>query len=320
MELRHLRYFVAVGEDQHYGRASRRLGVAQPALSRQIKDLENEIGFKLFDRMPRGVRLSAAGELFMADARRILQEVGEATARAARAARGQSGTLRIGFAENASWHGVVPDSFRRFREQHPDVVLQLQPAASLEQLAAIRSGRLDAGFVNFMPKADADLDQLSVGRQQVELALPKRHPLTRLKKLRLRDLNDAPFIWFPRWASSAFYDRLMHECYLGGLKSPRIVQEGLNEATILSLVSTGLGVGWVLGSARWRCPRTVAVLPVVNLNMPVSLALAWRRDNTSPLLARFIDEVRRMRAVKRLRRPVAIRLHKAPTVMREMRK
>ena len=320
MELRHLRYFVAVGEDQHYGRASRRLGVAQPALSRQIKDLENEIGFKLFDRMPRGVRLSAAGELFMADARRILQEVGEATARAARAARGQSGTLRIGFAENASWHGVVPDSFRRFREQHPDVVLQLQPAASLEQLAAIRSGRLDAGFVNFMPKADADLDQLAVGRQQVELALPKRHPLTRLKKLRLRDLTDAPFIWFPRWASSAFYDRLMHECYLGGLKSPRIVQEGLNEATILSLVSTGLGVGWVLESARWRCPRTVAVLPVVDLNMPVSLALAWKRDNTSPLLVRFIDEVRRTRAVKRLRRPVAIRLHKAPTVMREMRK
>jgi DNA-binding transcriptional LysR family regulator len=82
------------------------------------------------------------------------------------------------------------------------------------------------------------------------------------------------------------------------LKSPRIIQEGLNEATILSLVSTGLGVGWVLGSARWRCPQTVAVLPVVDLNMPVSLALAWRRDNTSPLLARFIDEVRRMPDVR----------------------
>ena len=302
MELRHLRYFVAVGEDQHYGRASRRLGVAQPALSRQIQDLENEIGFKLFDRMPRGVRLSAAGELFLEDARRILQEVDEATARAARVARGQSGTLRVGFAENVSWHGVAPDSFRRFREQQPDVDLQLQPAASLEQLDAIRSRHLDAGFVNFMPKADADLDQLAVGRQQVELALPKGHPLTGLKKLRLRDLTDAPFIWFPRRASPAFYDRLMHECYRGGLKSPRIVQEGLNEATILSLVSTGLGVGWVLGSARWRCPQTVAILPVVDLNMPVSLALAWRRDNTSPSLARFIDEVRRMREVRAVNR------------------
>jgi DNA-binding transcriptional LysR family regulator len=298
MELRHLRYFVAVGEDQHYGRASRRLGVAQPALSRQIQDLEEEIGFKLFDRMPRGVKLSAAGELFLEDARRILQDVGGATARAARVARGQSGTLRVGFAENVSWHGVAPNSFRRFREQQSDVDLRLQPAGSLEQLEAIRSGRLDAGFANFMPKVDADLAQLIVGWQQVELALPKRNPLTRLKKLRLRDLTDAPFIWFPRRASPAFYDRLMHECYRGGLKSPRIVQEGPNEATILSLVSTGLGVGWVLGSARWRCPQTVAVLPVVDLNMPVSLALAWRRDNTSPLLARFIDQVRRMREVR----------------------
>jgi DNA-binding transcriptional LysR family regulator len=173
MELRHLRYFVAVGEDQHYGRASRRLGVAQPALSRQIQDLEKEIGFELFDRMPRGVRLSAAGKLFLEDARRVLQELGEATARAARVARGQSGTLRIGFAENVSWHGVAPDSFRRFREQNPDVDLQLQPAASLEQLDAIRSGHLDAGFINFMPKADADLDQLAVGRQPIELAVPK---------------------------------------------------------------------------------------------------------------------------------------------------
>src|ERR1700740_1113091 len=160
MELRHLRYFVPVGENQHYGRASRRLGVAQPALSRQIQDLEKEIGFELFDRMPRGVRLSAGGELFIAEARRILQEVGEATARAARVARGQSGTLRIGFAENASWHGVAPDSFRRFREQQPEVELQLQPVASLEQLDSIRSGRLDAGFLNFMPKADPELDQL----------------------------------------------------------------------------------------------------------------------------------------------------------------
>jgi DNA-binding transcriptional LysR family regulator len=148
MELRHLRYFVAVGEDQHYGRASRRLGVAQPALSRQIQDLEKEIGVKLFDRMPRGVKLSAAGELFLEDARRILQDIGGATARAARVARGQSGTLRVGFAENVSWHGVAPNSFRRFREQQPDVDLQLQPAGSLEQLEAIRSGRLDAGFAN----------------------------------------------------------------------------------------------------------------------------------------------------------------------------
>jgi DNA-binding transcriptional LysR family regulator len=298
MELRHLRYFVVVGEEQHYGRASRRLRVAQPALSRQIQDLEEEVGFKLFDRLPRGVKLSVAGRLFLEDARRILQAVSEATARAAHVARGQSGTLRVGFTENASWHGVVPDSFRLLREQQPDAELQLQPAASLEQLDAIRSGRLDAGFANFIPKADPELDQLAVAVHHLELAVPKRHPLTKLKKLRLRDLTDVPFIWFPRRASPAFYDRLMHECYRGGLKSPRIVQEGLNEATILSLVSTGLGVGWVLGSARWRCPETVAILPVVDLNLPLRLTLAWRRDNTSPLLARFISEVQRLPEVR----------------------
>ena len=298
MELRHLRYFVVVGEEQHYGRASHRLRVAQPALSRQIQDLEEEVGFKLFDRLPRGVKLSVAGKLFLEDARRILQAVSEATARAAHVARGQSGTLRVGFTENASWHGVVPDSFRLFREQQPDAELQLQPAASLEQLDAIRSGRLDAGFANYMPKVDPELDQLAVAVHQLELAVPKRHPLTKLKKLRLRELTDALFIWFPRRASPAFYDRLMHECYREGLKSPRIVQEGLNEATILSLVSTGLGVGWVLGSARWRCPETVAILPVVDLNVPVRLTLAWRRDNTSPLLARFIGEVQRLPEVR----------------------
>ena len=294
MELRHLRYFVAIGEDQHYGRAARRLRVAQPALSRQIQDLEEELGFKLFERLPRGVKLSAAGKLFMEDARRILLEIGDAAARAGRVARGRSGTLRVGFSENASWRGVVPESFRRFRELQPDAELQLQPSASMEQIEAVRSGRLDAGFVNFMPKSDPDLHQLPVARQHVELAAPKGHPLTKLKKLRLRDLTDAPFVWFPRWPNPAFYDRMMHECYRGGLRSPRIVQEGLNEATILSLVSTGLGVGWVLASARWRCPKTVVVLPVVDLNMALTLALAWRRDNTSPLLANFIRDVQRL--------------------------
>lgn len=307
MELRHLRYFAAVGEEQHYGRAARRLGLAQPALSRQIQDLEEQIGFKLFDRLPRGVKLSVAGKLFLEDTRRILQSVDEATARASRVARGESGTLRVGFAENAAWHGVVPDSFRRFRQRQPNAELQVQPAPSLEQLETIRSGRLDAGFLNFMPKTDRELDQFDVAIHHVELAVPKQHPFSKLKKLRLRDLTDAAFIWFPRRAGPTLYDRLMHECYRGGLKSPRVVQEGLNEATILSLVSTGLGVGWVLESARWRCPAAVAILPVVDLDLPVRLALAWRRDNASPLLARFVNEVQQLPEVRAVNKGRAFR-------------
>src|SRR5436190_6004609 len=154
MELRHLRYFVAIGEEQHYGRASQRLSVAQPALSRQIQDLEKELGFNLFERLPRGVKLNAAGKLFLDDARRVLQELSEAVVRAGRVASGRSGTLRIGFTENASWRGVVPDSFRRFRERQPDAELQLQPDASLAQGEAIGRGRFDAGRVNDRSKSD----------------------------------------------------------------------------------------------------------------------------------------------------------------------
>jgi DNA-binding transcriptional LysR family regulator len=298
MELRHLRYFVAVGEEQHYGRAARRLYVAQPALSRQIQDLEEEVGFELFERLPRGVKLSAAGKLFLEDARRLLQEINEAAARAARVARGQSGTLRVGFTENASWRGVVPESFRRFREMRPDAELQLQPSPSLVQLDAIRSGRLDAGFVFNMPKGGQELHQLPVAMQRIELAAPKGHALTKLKELRLRDLADAPFVWFPRRESPALYDRLMHECFRGGLKSPCIVQEGLDEATILSLVATGMGVGWVLGTARWRCPKSVVIMSVVDLDLPQPLALGWRKDNKSPLLASFVADVQRLQDVR----------------------
>src|SRR5258706_5933178 len=283
MELRHLRYFVAVGEDQHYGRAAQRLRVAQPALSRQIQDLEEEIGFKLFDRLARGVKISAAGRLFMEDARRILQQVNEATARAKRVALGQSGTLRVGFTENASWHGVVPDSFRLFRQRQPDAELQLNPLTSMQQIEAVRSSQLDAGFVFNMPQADRELDQLPVAMQSVALAAPKGHPLTKLKQVRLSDMVDASFVLFPRRESPAFYDQLMHQCFRGGLKTPHVVQEALNEATILSLVSHEMGVGFVNGTARWRCPEGVVILPVIDLHMPLPLALVWRKDNTSPL-------------------------------------
>ncbi|MGA7110420.1 MAG: LysR family transcriptional regulator [Terracidiphilus sp.] len=302
MELRHLRYFVAVGEEQHYGRAARILRVAQPALSRQVQDLEKEIGFELFERLPRGVKLSTAGKLFLEDVRRILQEVNEATLRAGRVARGESGTLRVGFTEMVSWRGVVPQSFRRFRGLHPDAELQLQPFSSLEQLDAIRSGRLDAGFVFNMPKTDPELALLPVGVHHIEVAVLKGNPLAKLKKLRLRDLADETFVWFPRRESPVLYDRLMRECFRGGLKFPRIVQEGLNEATILSLVATGLGVGWVLGTARWRCPKSVTIMSVVDLNLPQPLALVWRRDKTSALLASFIGEVQRLPDVRALKK------------------
>ncbi len=292
MELRHLRYFVGVGEEEHYGRAAERLHVAQPALSRQIQDLEKEIGFPLFERLPRGVKLSAAGKLFLEDSRRILVEVQEAARRAGQVARGLAGTLRVGFVESISWHGIVPEAFRRFRQKQADAVLIPIPMLSLAQEEAVRMGRLDAGFIVSMAELSEDLDQQRVLEHKIVLAAPKGHPVTRHKRLRLRDLKDVPFVCFPRRANPPAYDQLMEACYRGGLKSPRIVQEADDHATILSLVACRLGVALVSDSARWQCPRDIALLPVVDLNLKVSFSLIWRKDNKSPLLQKFVAQVK----------------------------
>jgi DNA-binding transcriptional LysR family regulator len=159
--------------------------------------------------------------------------------------------------------------------------------------AAGRSGRLDAGFVFNTPKADPELDGHPVAMQRIDLTVPTGHSLTKLKRVRLRDLASASFVWFPRREAPTLYDRLMRECFRGGLKSPRIIQEGQDEATILSLVATGLGVGWVLGTARWRRPKSVVILSVVDLDVPQPLSLAWRKDNQSPLLAAIRVKQRR---------------------------
>jgi DNA-binding transcriptional LysR family regulator len=296
MELRHLRYFVAVAEEQHYGRAAQRLHVAQPALSRQIQDLEAELGFQLFERLPRGVKISVAGKQFVEDARRSLQEVREAAARAGRVARGETGTLRIAFTENSSWRGIVPESLRLFRQQQPHAELQLKPLRSREQVDAIRTGRLDAGFladlVTDTGVLGRDLDHMQVAIHRIALAVPKGHFLEKLRKVRLRDLVDVPFVWFVRRDNPLLNDRLIRECARGGLRHPHIVQEAWDEATILSLVLHGTGVGIVIDTARWRCPEGVGVLSVVDLNLPFPLSLTWRKNDRSPLLARFVTLVR----------------------------
>jgi DNA-binding transcriptional LysR family regulator len=169
MELRHLRYFVAAGEEQHFGRAAERLRIAQPALSRQIQDLENEIGFELFDRLSRGVKLSAAGESLLEDARGILRDVNEAIMRAGKVAH-RTGALRVGFIESLSWHGVVPRSFPQFRQRHPDATLELRSLSSLDQVEAVRLGKLDAGYVYRPLIKDRNLAHVQVALHSVMLA------------------------------------------------------------------------------------------------------------------------------------------------------
>lgn len=291
MELRQLRYFVAVGEEQHYGRAAQRLRVAQPALSRHIQNLEEEIGFKLFDRLPRGVRINAAGKLLLEDARRILKDLNDAATSAKRIGSGLSGTLRIGYVQSLSWHGVIPESLRHFREQRSDAELQLKPLSSPEQITAVQSGALDAGFIYSMGKLARELGQLQAGLVNLVLAIPTDHALTKLKKLRLKDLIAAPLILFPRRASPIFFDHLMAECARGGLKAPRVVQESADESIMLSMVACGIGVAIVSSASQWRHPPGVTLSPVTDLNLQLPFVLIWHTDNRSPLLSNFIADV-----------------------------
>jgi len=291
MELRHLRYFVSVGEEQHFGRAAARLHLAQPALSRQIQDLEREMGFLLFDRLPRGVRLSAAGKLFLSDARRILQDVDEAKRRAERIALGKAGTLRIGIALALSWHGMVVESFREFRRRQPDAELVLHHLLSIHQVEAVLSGRLDAGFAAAITPWNKDLAHWEFAQDRILLAVPKGHPLAKRGRIRLRDLRDMPFIWFQRSANPTFDDQLMHECARGGLSAPHIVQEATDRDTLLSLVQHRIGIAWMTESIRWHCPRDILLLPVVDMNVRLPFNLIWKKDNSSPLLQKFVTQV-----------------------------
>lgn len=291
MELRHLRYFVGVGEEEHFGRAANRLHVAQPPLSRQIQDLERELGFPLFDRLPRGVRLTAAGKLFLNDARRILQDVDEAKRRAERIALGKAGTLRIGIATAVSWHGLVVNAFREFRRRQPDVELVLHHLVSVHQVEAVLSDRLDAGFAAAVTPWHEDLEHRQFALDRMVLAVAKGHPLTKRGRIRLRDLRDTPFIWFHRWVNPAFYDQMMEACARGGLSAPHVVQEATDRDTVLGCVQCQIGVAWVTESTRWHCPRGVALLSVVDMNVRLPFNVIWRKDNASPLLQKFLAQV-----------------------------
>jgi DNA-binding transcriptional LysR family regulator len=299
MELRHLRYFVGVAEEEHFGRAAERLHVAQPALSRQIQDLEREMGFLLFDRLPRGVRVSEAGKVFLSDARRILQDVDEAKRRAERIALGKAGTLRIGIATALSWHGMVVDSFREFRRRQPDVEFVLQYLISIQQVDAVLSGRLDAGFAATVTPWHKDVAHSQFALERVVLAVPRGHPLTKLERVRLRDLRDLPFIWTQRWTNPAFLDQLMQACARGGLSAPRIVQEATDRDTQLGLVQCRIGIAWLTESTRWHCPRGVVLLPVIDMNLRLPFNLIWKKGNSSPLLQKFVAQVEAAKGVTR---------------------
>lgn len=288
MELRHLRYFVAIAEREHFRRAAEQLLVAQPALTRYMKLLEQELGVALFERLPRGVRLTEEGRAFLPDAKRILADVERITERVRRLARGQAGTLHVSFSEAGGWRGVIPDSIVAFRAAQPDVELVLDPLSTAEQILGLREGRIDAAFLYELKTDELGIEHRPVQYDRVVLALPEKHPLAAKRVIRLQDLAQEAFVLTNRALNPQFDDDLLSACIRGGLM-PRVVQVVSTSAIVLSLVAVGIGLGLIPSAMRWRLQEGVILRAVKGLEVPYTIEIAWRRDNPSPVLKKFID-------------------------------
>ncbi len=294
MELRHLRYFVAVGQELNFHRAAERLGITQPALWRQVHDLEAELGVPLLVRGPRSLALTGAGEVLSREAIRILDQVNEARGLVQRFAQGRTGTLRIAFNEIAARNASLPLFFRAFRARFPEVELQLAMMLSEQQFTALERDEIDGGFLFNRDRSGLDLASVAIAEDDHALALPNGHPLAVAPRLRLRDLAGEKLIFPTQTGNRIHHGRLMSACYEGGLL-PQIVQRTDNEETLLNMVANGMGLALVNASCAERGYGEVVVRRIEDLSLPVSLEFAWRRAAANPALARFVELVAELR-------------------------
>ena len=289
MELRHLRYFVAVAEELHFRRAAERLHISQPPLSQQIRALEAELGVQLLERDRRSVSLTAPGAVFLREARDILAAV-EAAAEAARSvARGEAGRLALGFVGSAM-HGALPGVLRAHRRAFPDVQLVLSELPTAGQLEALMTGRLDVGVIR-PPVREPGLAFETIHTEPVVVALPEDHPLAARRKVALAELVGEPFVLLARREAPGLHESLVQAMAdAGGV--PHVVQEAREMQTVVGVVAAGLGVSLVPASVGADEHRGVAYRPVAGEAPTVALALAWRPDDRSPVLAAFLATAR----------------------------
>lgn len=302
MELRHLRYFVAVAEEGHVTRAAERLGIQQPPLSQQIQALERELDAQLFRRKPRGVELTPAGRALFDEARAILARVDEAIAATKRAAQGEAGRIGIGFTSSASFHPFVPRAIRAFREAHPLVALALEESGTTELVEALRAQAIDAAFVRSPVGESADLFIRPLLEEKMVAALPSGHALSGQMlpgagdMLPLAALAGETFILYRRPVGPGLHDAIIAACDRAGF-SPKIGQEAPRMLSTLSLVAAGLGVTVVPASMSRLEAEGVVYRPIdPRAELTAPLNLAYRRDEISAAVRRFVALVQRSAA------------------------
>jgi len=290
MELRQLRYFVQIAELEHFGKASERLNIVQPALSRQMKQLEDELGVCLFERLSKGVRLSAAGKVFLAQSKELLSQCEKMVRLTQLVNQGQAGLLRIGFADGVTFNKTFSQILKTFRQANANVVTDLVPASSIEQAELITKGELDLGFVYWLPR-EQRVNTIELEEEKLMLAVSKSSQLASRKSIRIADLNSYPMVWIARSSSPSLYDLILSrfvqkDCTLN------VVQEGTNESTLLSLVSAEIGATFITETAKTRKPEDVVLIPVSDLNASISVKAIWI-DETNPVLNQFVKTIRK---------------------------
>jgi DNA-binding transcriptional LysR family regulator len=302
VELRHLRYFVAVAEERHFGRAAERLHIAQPPLSQQIRRFEAELGEPLLYRTTRSVELSPAGEVLLERAREILAAVDSAIDDARRAARGEYGRLAIGFTGSSTYE-MLPSLAAALRHELPGVMLDLRgELLTPAQVAQLIDGTLDLGLLR-PPVHERGLTTEVLRSEPLIVVLPDSHPLAALESVPVERLKDEPFITYPSHFRSVLHDAVEDACAAHGF-TPRAAHEVGETATLVSFVAAGLGVSLVPASVRHMTVHGAVYRPLAQDATRVELAAAWRRDDDRPVLRQALEVIRRdLRAGRRNSRP-----------------
>jgi len=291
IETRLLLSFICVAEELHFGRAAQRLHIAQPALSRQIKLLEDRLGLLLFERTQRNVSLTPAGSVFLKHAYSITDEITHAMADALKTSRGEIGRLAVGFIHSSAY-SITPAILDAFHSRYPDVELDLHELTIWDQLRALRENTIDIGILR-PPVNDPELESYVLRDEHFVVVVPERHALAGRSSVRLSDISHENFVIFSQRNSPLFYSRIIAMCEKAGFV-PSVRQQAIQIHTVLGLVRARMGIAIVPEVARNLHMPGLSFLDIEDSPPPVQVTLVWRKTHASPMLAAFIDITREL--------------------------
>lgn len=298
MELRHLRYFIVTAEELHFTRAARRIGIAQPPLTQQIRALEAELGVQLFERKPGQVRLTEAGAVFLEEARLVMDQVAKATLRCRSANAGMVGRIGVGFTESASFCGEVTWMLRRYQELYDKVEVGLIEQRSVQLVEMLVQGRLDVAFVRLPIGASSDVRFDLISSEPLVVALPQGHRLASRKLLRLKDLAEERFVLYPRPTGVGLSDKILLACEMAGFE-PKIAQRAPQLSSTINLVASSLGIAVVPACMKTSRADNVSYVPLRSPGLTASLGIAYRSRSITPAVRNMLALVESAKKVAR---------------------